>query len=47
MFQNQFAQSLRNARVAVPVVSSDALLRFCSGDGRVEDNLMVEVRRPI
>ena len=43
MFQNQFASCLRSAHVAVPIVSSDALIRFCTGDGSVEDNVMVEV----
>lgn len=44
MFQSEFASCLKNAKVAVPIISSDALLRFCSGDDTKEDNVMVEVR---
>ena len=45
MFQNQFANCLKNALVVVPIISSDALLRLCSGDGTKEDNVIVEVSR--
>lgn len=43
MFQNEFAQALRNSAVVVPIISSDALLRMCSGEVEIEDNVIVEV----
>lgn len=45
LFQNEFASSLKNTLVVVPVVSSDALRRMCSGSPLVEDNVLVEVIR--
>lgn len=47
MFQNEFASCMKEALVVVPIISSDALLRFCTGDGTVEDNLVVEVIDPM
>ena len=43
LFQNEFAQAMKNTLVVVPVVSSDALLRMCTGQADVEDNVIVEV----